>query len=81
MVLLPQVTGYSETGKDVLSDIKDNRIPNVHAWRDEVRAVNKGCAGQSQEITVKCAAIYGAADAVPAVPAVSYFAVIEQSWQ
>jgi hypothetical protein len=53
MVLLPQVAGYSETGKDVPSDAKDNRIPNLHAWRDEVRAVNNGCAGQSQEIIVQ----------------------------
>jgi hypothetical protein len=72
MVPLPQVD-YIEAGKDVISDIKDNRIPNVHAWRDEVRIVNNGCAGRSQEITVKYAAIYGAADAVSAVP---YFAVI-----
>jgi hypothetical protein len=57
MVPLPQVD-YSETGKDVLFEITNNKIPNVHAWRDEVRVVNNGCAGQSQEITVKCAAIY-----------------------
>eukprot|EP00775_Hariotina_reticulata_P007981 gene7981-8179_t len=37
LVAIRQVA-YNEAGRDVIGEIKDNKIPNVFAWRDEVRA-------------------------------------------